>query len=179
MFRHAGRLVLVLVLIWHMFSVAFYSIPRDAEDVFSKWTRLDVLPLISPYMYATSQWQLWNIFAPDPLRRVTSYRIEVKEDAQWKELITIGPDTFSVFRHATQMKLMGNILDEFKDNRAPLAGRFLHLLCTKHGVASDTAIRLMYTYYVLPQPAEPQSAAWWRAWQPRPESYPGFTTTCP
>lgn len=179
MLRHVGRLVLVLVLIWHMFAVAIYSIPRDAKDVFATWTRIDLLPTVTPYMYATSQWQLWNIFAPDPLRRVTSYRIEIQKNGVWEPLITIGPDSYSIFRHATRMKLMGNMLDEFSNNRAAIAGRFLTLLCSEHNVPSGTSIRLTYDFYVLPYLTQPQTAEWWSNWQPQYNSNIGFTTTCP
>jgi len=174
-----GKVLLVPFLLWHMFAVAIYSIPRDAKDVFSQWSRIDLLPAVTPYMYATSQWQLWNIFSPDPLRRVTAYRIEIQKDGLWQHLLIVDPSAFSLFRHATQMKLMGNILDEFRDNRAPLAGRYLSLLCAEYQIASDTPIHLIYDVYVLPLLDTPHTVTWWRQWEPEPFSTLGFTTTCP
>lgn len=177
--RIAGKIILILFLLWHAFSVAFYSIPRDAKDVFSVWTRIDVLPVITPYMYVTSQWQLWNIFAPDPLRRVTAYRIDVQREGTWQHLITIEPNAYGILRHATRMKLMNNMLDEFSDNRAAMAGRYLALLCAEKGVPSDTPIRLTYEYYVLPLLTEAMNTQWWHNWQAKRMSNVGFTTTCP
>jgi hypothetical protein len=174
-----GKSILVIFFLWHMFSVAVYSIPRDAKDAFSQWSRFDLLPLVTPYMYITSQWQLWNIFAPDPLRRVTTYRTEIRRDNGWVQLEAVGPDSFSIFRHATRIKLMGNMLDEFSDNRAAIAGRYLHLLCSEHNVPSGTPMRLWYDVYILPFLTEPQTARWWREWQPEYSSTLGFSTTCP
>jgi hypothetical protein len=181
MIRTIGKVVLVLFLLWHMFAVAVYSVPRDSKDVFGLWAQIDLIPLVSPYMFVTSQWQLWNIFSPDPLRRVTSYRIEIRENERWRELITIEPDAYSIFRHSTRLKLMLNILDEFKNDRAPYAGRFMHLLCADYKLEQGTPIRLIYHWYVLPQLAELRSRAWWEQWSSalRPVDTLGFTTTCP
>jgi hypothetical protein len=177
--RIAGKIILIFFLLWHMFAVAVYSIPRDAKDVFAQWSRIDLLPRVTPYMLITSQWQLWNIFAPDPLRRVTTYRIDIRTTEGWTTLTTVGPGSFSIFRHATHMKLLGNTLDEFKDNRAPIAGRYLHLLCAGHALPAGTPIRLFYDVYVIPFLTEPQTAGWWRMWKPEHSSSLGFTTTCP
>lgn len=177
--RAVYKIIIVAFVVWHMFAVAFYSIPREAKDAFSQWTRADILPMISPYMYITSQWQLWNIFSPDPLRRVTTYRMEVRESNTWRELVTIGPDSYSFFRHATRMKLMGNMLDEFADNRRPIAGRYLMLLCEEHGIEAGTPVRLHYDAYVLPLLTKPETPQWWSTWQRAYESRVGFTITCP
>lgn len=177
--RILGKILLIIALLWHMFAVLFYTIPRDANDIFSQWTRLDILPIVSPYMLQTSQWQLWNIFSPDPLRQVTSYLIEVQENNEWNTLMTIDADTYSIFRKPTYIKLMMNTLDDSKDNQAPIAGRFLHLLCHDKKLIADTPIRLLYIMYTVPYITEPQTVAWWRQFKPEPYTHLGFTTTCP
>lgn len=177
--RVIGKIALVLFLLWHMAAVFIYSIPREANDTYAKWAREELLPGVTPYMFATSQWQLWNIFSPDPLRRVTAYRIEVREGTTWKELTTIEPYAYSFFRHAPHMKMMGNLLDEFSDNRAPYAGRFLQLTCLEYKVESQTPIRLVYRWYVLPLLKEPMTKSWWAEWQPTTTDTVGFTITCP
>lgn len=179
MHRTIGKALLVAFLLWHMFAVAAYSIPRDAKDDFAVLAHRKLIPLVSPYLFMTSQWQLWNIFAPDPLRRVTAYRVEVQEGRNWRTIDTVSPDMFSFFRHAARVKLMGNLLDEFSDNRAPFAGRYMQLLCMEQNIPTDTPIRLVYSYYVLPKPEKPQTMHWWAQQIPHWTDYTGFTTTCP
>lgn len=173
------KIGLIVFVIWHMFAVSVYSIPRDAKDMYATWSRQVLLPKVTPYMLITSQWQLWNLFSPDPLRRVTFYRIETETNGDWYELTTIQPGTFSAWRHATWFKLLGNIWNEFDEPKSPLAGRMLHLLCKEHNVQEHTPIRLVYEYYVIPQHQKRESATWWNAWKPQTSSYIGFTTECP
>ena len=178
MLRSLSRLVLVLFLLWHMFAVAVYSVPRAANDDVAVFTKRVLIPAVSPYMFFTSQWQLWNIFSPDPLRRVTAYHIEQEQTGVWKALETIEPDAFSPFRHAPRMKMMGNLISEFDNNRAPFAGRLMQLACATYGVPSGTRVRLVYRVYVLPYLTRPQTAAWWSAWKPDIEEHTGFVTSC-
>lgn len=180
--RTLGKILFVLFLGWHMFAVAVYSIPREAKDAFAVWTRIDILPIITPYMFATSQWQLWNIFAPDPLRRVTSYLVfaETGDNGQdWNQIDEITPHSFSIFRHSTQMKLMSNLLDELKDDRGPFVGRYLELECAARHVVQGTPVRLVYRSYVLPVPPASKNRSWWDTWTPSPTELIGFTITCP
>jgi len=173
------KILIIGFVLWHAFAVAIYSTPREAEDPFALWARLDLIPIVSPYMLMTSQWQLWNLFSPDPLRRVTFYKVDTWDGSQWNELVTYKPGSFSSWRHSTQFKLFSNMLNEFEKNRAPLAGRFLHLLCAEKGIAPETKIRLQYVYYVIPYHTKRESRAWWNAWEPTFSTYTGFETTCP
>ena len=74
-----SRLAVVGFVLWHAFAVLVYSVPRVAADPISTWTRRRLVPVVGPYMFLTSQWQLWNLFAPDPTRLVTIDRIDVGE----------------------------------------------------------------------------------------------------
>jgi hypothetical protein len=179
MFRTAARILLIGFLLWHMFAVAVYSTPRDSESDIATLAKAKLIPFVTPYMYVTSQWQLWDIFAPDPMRRVTSYRIEIHDENGWQELETFGPHRYSFFDHAAKIKLTNNLLSEFEDNRAPFAGRFMHLLCADHSVTTGTPIRLIYRVYILPYLTEPQTMSWWRVWEPTITERVGFTSTCP
>lgn len=174
-----GKIVLVVLLIWHMFAVATYAFPRESDNIINEYVKTRIHPIVTPYMLATSQWQLWNLFAPDPLRRVTIYHIEYQQNGLWKQLRTIQPGSFSIWRHAVQFKMMGNMLTEFSDNPSPIAIRYLHLHCTEHGLEAETPIRLQFEYYVIPQLDRPASVAWWRTWTPDRTIYTGFTTACP
>lgn len=174
------QLLLILFLLWHGAAVMIFSIPRDAQDPLALWSRTALLPSFSPYILVTSQWQLWNLFSPDPQRRVTTYRIEVQvEDGSWRPLKEIEPGTYSIFRHATHFKMYGGILDEFSAHRQQVADRFLKLLCMEEVLAPGQAIRLLYKFYVIPQLPSPASAEWWHEWSPMPQEYIGHETRCP
>lgn len=181
--KHALRLIgqtaVILFVLWHSYAVAVYTVPRDARDPLSRWIIAELIPDVTPYMLQTSQWQLWNLFSPDPLRRVTFYHVQRREGTAWTEVDTIDPERYSVWRHATRFKMMGNLLDENAENREPLAHRFLHLTCDEHGLAPGTDVRLVYEFYVIPYHTVRQSRAWWDAWKPGPLRYVGFATACP
>jgi hypothetical protein len=153
-----------------MMSVLIYSIPRDIKN--------PLLPIVSPYMWITSQWQLWNLFAPDPLRRVTAYEVDVRQGNIWQLLTTIDAQTYPWWRHAAQWKLIGNVLDPYAKREEP-AKRFLQSLCAPFHVAAGTRLRVQYDTYVIPLITTPQSRAWWEQWQPKTESSVGIETTCP
>lgn len=177
--KTAGRSLLIIFFLWHAFSVVVYTIPREAKDRYATLSHRLFLPVVERYMLITSQWQLWNLFSPDPLRRVTFYRIETAEGKDWRKLFTIEPGTYPPWEHATKFKMLMNTLDEFSNNRAPLAHRFLHLLCEEQSVAPETPIRLVYEFYTIPYHTQLMSRAWWESWKPDIDSYVGFTTRCP
>jgi hypothetical protein len=165
--------------LWHAFAVLVFSVPRIATDPLSVWTRAALLPLVSPYMFVTSQWQMWNLFAPDPPRLVTAYRTEISSDGEWRVLTTVRPGTFSVWRHNPRFQLMRNLLRAGVPASAPVEERYLQLLCREYGLDAGTPIRLTYVQYVIPAHAERASRAWWGAWRPEPLQWPALSTVCP
>lgn len=177
--KFIGKLLLIGFVLWHMFSVAIYTVPRVAVDPVAKWIMAKPLPIVTPYMLMTSQWQLWNIFAPDPLRLVTYYRVEVKNAGTWYELQLLQNGTFSIWRHATRFKLYSNLLNQDDTGHRELKGRFLQLICEEEKVSPGTPIRLVYQNYVIPYHEKRESTSWWNAWQPEPYDKIGFISTCP
>ena len=174
-----GRLAVVGFVLWHAFAVLVYSVPRVAADPISTWTRRHLVPVVGPYMFLTSQWQLWDMFAPDPTRLVSAYRIEVEAGDRWRELTTVEPGTYSIWRHAARFKLFGNVLRDGVPVNRPAAERFLQLICAERNVPAGTAIRLTYLHYLIPAHARRESRAWWRAWRPLPVLRPATRTSCP
>lgn len=179
MIRILGKCFIGAFVFWHAFAIAVYATPREAKDPLAAFVKRDMIPLVTPYVQWTSQWQLWNLFSPDPLRRVTFYHVQAEENSMWRDIRTIQPGTYSMWRHATQFKMLSNILGEFESNREAVAGRFMHLICKEDGITSGTPIRLVYEYYVIPYHTKRESIVWWNAWKPQPERYTGFQTTCP
>ncbi|MSR35828.1 MAG: hypothetical protein EXR95_04165 [Gemmatimonadetes bacterium] len=165
--------------LWHAFAVLVYSVPRPATDPLSGWVRRHLLPVVAPYMFVTSQWQLWNLFAPDPPRLVTTYRTDVQSDGGWRELETVGPGTFSIWRHTARFQLMRNLLKDGAPTFEPAEERYLELVCAEHGLEAGTPIRLTYEHYLIPAHARRASRAWWNEWRPEPVTNVHPPALCP
>lgn len=138
------RIGVVIFCVWHMFAVSVFAMPRVAEDEFSRGVRQVFLPVVTPYMDITSQWQLWNLFAPDPTRQFSVYRIETKQaDQTWKEVVILQPSSYPWWRRATYMKYMMNIFDAPSDAFIHTKEHFLHLQCVDHDLPGGTVVRLV------------------------------------
>lgn len=160
-----------------MAAVGAYAIPGDARDGLSRWIKQHMSTYVAPYILATSQWQQWNLFSPDPLRRVTEYRLEVQQDPTWVHLQTIKPGSFPWWRHAPQFKMLGSLL-EWDAKRDAIVDRFLQLACQEHSLQPGTPIRLVYRSYIIPAHEHLAAVSWWWNWQPEVTVHPGLTTTC-
>ena len=169
----------MIFVLWHAFAVLTFSIPRVASDPISVWTRAHLLPLVAPYMFVTSQWQLWDLFAPDPPRLVTAYRVEVGSGEEWRELTTVRPGTYPVWRHNARFQLMRNLLRDGAPTSPPAEARWLHLHCGEHDLPPGTPVRLTYEHYLIPAHERRASRAWWSAWRPEPLEHAASATSCP
>jgi hypothetical protein len=105
--------------------------------------------------------------------------VQKLENDTWMDVENINADSYSAWRHSTQFKMLGNLLDEFQDNRKQLADRFLHLKCKEFDIPPGTPMRLEYEYYIIPRHEVRHTRAWWNAWRPNPQRYIGFETFCP
>lgn len=173
--RGFAQSLIILFCLWHMAAIFAYSIPGESS-IKQKVRILD--PLVRPYLLATSQWQLWNLFSPDPLRRVSEYRIETFTQNQWTPLTTLHPGSFPWWRHAAQFKMLDRILD-LDRNLIPLQERYLAHLCQVFAIPSQTLIRFTYAYYVIPNIEDILRTDWWESWSPPWESVAGITIVCP
>jgi len=162
-----------------MFAVGITSIPRSATDKFSKDVSHLLQPLVTPYLQLTSQWQLWDLFAPDPLRRVTLYRIEEQKDGEWTERITIKPGTYSFLRHAVYFKYFINILNNTNEYAQKAQIRFLDIQCRQQGIESGTPVRLVLFATVIPYLQKPITMDEWATWMPAFERTVEAGTLCP
>ena len=162
-----------------MFAVLIYTVPREAKDPFALLSRMTFLPVVTPYMQSTSQWQLWNLFAPNPLQVVTAYQLDVDRGHGWEFLTVMRPGTYPWWRNATYYKLFGNILDMNDRSKDHVKIRFVQLQCDTFHLPAATPIRLTYSYYTVPDPGSPQSIAWWRSFVPQWQTVEGLETTCP
>jgi hypothetical protein len=174
--RSLIRGCITLFCVWHAAAVAIYTVPAEAQDPASRWTREHLAPVVRRYLLATSQWQLWNLFSPDPLRRVVRYAIETRTGDQWVPLALLNERTIPWWRDADELKILRR-LEEQEDRWVQLRKRYVHEYCTL--LPPGTPLRLTYQYYILPKLEVPMSLSWWRRYRPQRQPTTGIETTCP
>lgn len=167
---------IVIFCLWHMFAVLVFAIPRESRDSFSMNVRAVLLPVVTPYMYTTSQWQLWNVFAPDPLQRITLYRVEEQTADGWSVVDTIKPGSYAWWRHANYFKYTENVLGSSNEGAQ---AQFLIQECTQRNIAPHTLLRLSQYSSTIPTPPHPGSMAFWNAWTTEWEQFVLVTASCP
>lgn len=172
-----GKCFIVAFCLWHMCAVLIYTVPRIAEDPFATLAKERLIPRITPYLLVTSQWQLWDLFSPDPMRRITVYDIQAKQNGIWTTVEHIAPGSYPWWEHAARFKLLLNTLDEF-NVRKEVRLKFLQLQCRDHALVADTPIRLQMTYYVIPIPQRGERT-WWKKPLPSMKTYTAIDTLCP
>jgi|GEM_PF-687830 len=175
-FSALKRPLIVLFCFWHMAAVAIFVMPTALQQTVIGRARASVYPWIAPYMFVTSQWQQWNLFSPNPLRKVTNYVLQAKTGGRWKDIADFNRSTIQVWRRADELKILRTIEDKNK-LLSPIAERFLREQCAR--VAVGTSLRLIYRSYVLPPLLKPLPPVWWRTYVPEKSDVPGAITRCP
>lgn len=173
------RAIIVLFVLWHSFAIAVYSIPSEAAGPASSWIRSEFAPYARPYLYATSQWQQWNLFSPVPHHRVSHYVIERREGESWQELTTITEQSEPWWSHAYTFKFLSRVLEEGGDDRRPLRERYLLSFCDEYALSPGTVLRLRFRFFEVPQPQHPMPLEWWNTWDSTVQEYDGPTVICP
>ncbi|MBI3331662.1 hypothetical protein HYZ99_01745 [Candidatus Peregrinibacteria bacterium] len=176
--RRIVRWIVILFCIWHGSAIAFYSLPPDTESATLNEIRRVTIRLFRPYMLATSQWQQWNLFAPNPLRRVVRYVIQVRQANTWKTIAVLDSGTIEWWRDADELKLLRR-LEDGEEYWYPVRNRYLEEFCMQHTIRRDTPIRLVYHYYVIPRNDHPMPLSWWKSWGPEWKKKVGAQTVCP
>lgn len=179
--RRGSCIIITLFFFWHATAVAIYAIPSVATDPLSTFLRLHASPIVRSYMLITSQWQQWNLFAPDPLRRVTHYHLQRFDPMgdTWSDAAVFRPGSFLWWKHATRFKILDRIFDlEDRDRKIPLQKHFLGKMCQEFNFPPGTHIRMLFRYYVIPNTPELTSFSWWRYYQPTWYPIEGSSERC-
>ncbi len=168
---------IVLFCLWHMFAVLAYSLPLNAKGATITKIRDVVRPMAMPYLFATSQWQQWNLFSPDPLRRVTSYILETRktDNDAWVPFAVIDRKSVMWSALSREMKLLGNMEEE---QFAPVRRALLQTYCTMLNLPTGTQLRMSRDFYVLPQPPAPLPLEFWRTYVPEHTITHDIDITC-
>lgn len=127
--------------IWHAVAIGIFAIPREANDSFARLSRITLLPVVSPYVWLTGQWQQWNLFSPNPDAQSKDYVFEWFDGQNWQQLTSLHRGSYSILRHATRFKLLRNLFLPY--GQSDLAARYLQSLCQPFDLAPGTPIRVM------------------------------------
>ncbi len=158
------RTAIILFCLWHISAIAAFSIDTNwkiapltvFKETINPWTR--------PYILLTGQWQQWNLFSPDPLRRISQYRVEQSINETWHTVLAIDA-SLPYPRRAGMTKTLRRLED--RGSNDALTQRFLALVCRDKGIPEGMKVRLQRTYSVLPKPSESLSMQQWREYQPQ------------
>jgi hypothetical protein len=173
--HRALRWVIILFCVFHMAAVAIYCIPDESKDHVSRFIAQHGTPLVRPYLLITSQWQKWNIFSPDPIRRVSVYRIEMDRNGVWIPALRIDPFSIPWWKHAKTLKLLNNI----QDNPDSGGEVLLSFLCRTNIVPGGALVRFTADISVIPSPAELKEMGGWNHFMPTFKPSPIATFVCP
>lgn len=173
--QRACRWLIILFCVWHMAAVAIYCIPDDSKDTFSRFIADKGTPFVRSYLLITSQWQKWNIFAPDPIRRVSLYRVEIDRHGAWIPMVRIDPFSIPWWKHAKTLKLLNNI----QDNPDSGGKVLLSFLCRTKVLPAGALTRLTADISVIPSPEELKKLGGWDHFIPTFSPSPIATFVCP
>jgi len=148
------------------------------KDPVSPFLYKNVRPYIRPYILVISQWQRWNLFSPNPLRRVKNFAVDMqKEDEMWEELITISPDTVEWWRRSPELKIMRRLSQ--KSEFVPIQEQYLLAFCTSLHLPPETILRLREREYTISKLQSFVTGSWWKDQTPYWKEEMNVYTSCP
>lgn len=102
--------------------------------------------LTKPYVLLLSQWQKWDIFSPDPLRRVSTYVLE--RDAGDRKVLaaTIDYDSLPWWHRAKELKVLSRLEGQW----SMLGSYYIRSLCEDIPFGPGSALRLIARSSTLP-----------------------------
>lgn len=136
--------LIILFCLFHMAAVGTYLMPSGmfrVVDVIHSSTR--------GYVLLTSQWQKWDIFSPNPIRRVSTYRVERDAGDRWETALTYSFDTLPWWHRAKELKVLGRMADK-KSGWNRLVPSYLRSLCGDIEKSAGTELRLVADTVILP-----------------------------
>lgn len=171
-----GMLIVSIAFLWYVIAIGVYAIPGESRWPLAMWLRGHVYPVVAPSVLISSQWQQWNLFSPNPLRRVSEYKLEAFAGGNWQPLITLQPGVFPWWRNANHFKLLINIME---GSNPQIAERYVQSFCIPFHLPAGTEVKVTYLISVIPYLETPETAAWWRSWNMEFAPEGGFSTFCP
>ncbi|PIR54362.1 hypothetical protein COU75_01295 [Candidatus Peregrinibacteria bacterium CG10_big_fil_rev_8_21_14_0_10_42_8] len=160
--------------LWHIAAIFSYSIYHVEEVPVLQWIS-DQRSFFRPYVLTTSQWQRWNLFSPDPLRRVIEVDIEQRIHGQWIRVYTLNEHSISWWQRAPELKTMRRMED---DDKEALRERYLLDYCRTRDIPIGTQLRMIKRWHVIPKHEKIYDTEWWQNWQPDWNEHIDVSVTC-
>lgn len=133
--------LIIAFCVWHMTAVTLYLVPAKGIKVM-----VQAQNITKPYILLLSQWQKWDIFAPDPMRRVSAYRVDLRTGDTWMPMTYIDPAHIEWWRAAREMKVLGRLEEGWNK----LSPSYLRMYCPDFFDNPYANLRLVARSYVLP-----------------------------
>jgi hypothetical protein len=166
------KIAIAVFCLWHMMATGVYSLSSDWGISPISALKNTLQEDIRGYVLLTSQWQQWNLFSPDPLRRVSRYAVErsdcrleasLPNNCSWTPVLTVD-ESIAWWRRASILKMFRRMEDtEVND---PLVLRMLAIVCRDAALPPGASVRIRRQYFVLPKHERPAPLARWRAYTP-------------
>ena len=121
--------------------IALFNIPTDHFPSLSRartWSE--------PYIFATSQWQKWDIFSPEPSRRGPSYRLELVEGSGATVLKYIDFWHLDWRERAKEIKIVQRLEYGFEGYKET----YMRAWCDRYSLQPDADIRLVGDVIIVP-----------------------------
>ncbi len=144
-----ARALIPVLCLFHMAAVTAYLLPPQLAGI-----RM-LKQATEPYILRMSQWQKWDIFAPNPLRRVSVYRIEITRNGTDTVKIPLNSKSLPWYEQVKDMKILGR----FQEGWKPLVPAYLSSYCKEHTIHSPS-VRLVATHYTIPLRSEALLTGW-------------------
>ncbi|MBP9773023.1 MAG: hypothetical protein KBD00_00150 [Candidatus Peribacteraceae bacterium] len=174
--RTLATIIIPLFCLWQIIAIAVYLIPSSATLPLMNKVITPIKTFTSSYVLITSQWQIWDIFSPNPLRRVSLHSIDTRlVDGRWQTIRPLDPQSIPWPIRVKELKILGRLEEDGWRNAVP---SYLAARCTMEQL-SDIDIRLHVVRYVIPLPAEVRAFGGWQNWQPQKEELDLGFTHCP
>ena len=135
-------IVIVAFALWHMFAVTMYLLPLKKNDRLG-WLRATT----APYVLTLSQWQKWDIFSPNPLRRNSVYRIDRDAGDRFETAMILDFSHLAWRERAKELKVLGRLQEEGWKRLAP---DYLLSLCPRIPGGPGNEVRLYVETVMLP-----------------------------
>jgi hypothetical protein len=134
-------------------------------------------PWIDPYIYITSQWQIWSLFSPEPFRGVTGHVIEAFGSTGWVPVYDVDAQV-RWWREADELRIQRQLYGTDR-GKPELQRRYLRSYCTALGIQPGIPLRFVFlTHYFPPEnPRFPED--WWHSLGYGWTRTPGERIVCP
>ncbi len=135
---------IILFCLWHMAAVAFILLP-DGTGLYSRMlTRGQAI--VTPYVMSFSQWQKWMIFAPNPLTRVSLFRIDHWTGESWEPVASLDYASLPWWQREKELKILSNLESDWN----ALSSAYLKGFCEPLGIGDGHTLWLVSRYNILP-----------------------------